>query len=153
MSRAYATPLELELQPSRQQRRLLLIICALCVFSILILPWPFLLQMLCVMLVALSLVLISKNAWHADRLVWQAGNHWLLVTGDMTTNARLLTESLVTRWLVILLLRTENGAKQTVLIWPDSVRPDVFRRLRVRLKIEGQAMVSEHPGKMTGRND
>lgn len=80
------------------------------------------------------------------RIVWQSGNNWLLTTGDVTSKAVLLPETLVSFWLVILLFRFEDGRRCSVLICPDSVHPDVFRRLRVRLKLEGEALVGKSVG-------
>ena len=141
MSRAYATPLELELSPSKQQRKLLLFIYALTAISILLLPWPFLLRLVCLICVLLLSKFLLYKIPSCNRIVWQSGNNWLLITGDVTSKAVLLPETLVTYWLVILLFRVEEGRRCSVLVWPDSVHYDAFRRLRVRLKLEGERLV------------
>ncbi len=75
--------------------------------------------------------------------MWQSENNWLLTTQNITSKAVLLSESLVSPVLVILLFRLDCGRRQSVLIWPDSVHADVFRRLRVRLKLEAEKLVTD----------
>ena len=142
MSRTYATPLELELSPSKQQRKLLLFINALAAISILLLPWHFLLRLVFLVSVLLLSYFLRYKTSACKRIVWQSGNHWLLTTRNITNNAVLLPETLASPLLVILLFRLETGSKQSVLIWPDSVQADVFRRLRVRLKLEAEKLVT-----------
>lgn len=146
MSRAYATPLELELIPSRRQYKLLLLIYALVTISILLLPWHFLSRLAFLAGVLLSGQFLLHRKPACNRIVWQSGNNWLLTMENVTSKAVLLPETLTSFWLVILLFRLENGKRYPVMIWPDSIHADVFRRLRVRLKIEGNAVV----GKVSG---
>lgn len=146
MSRTYATPLELELSPSKRQRKLLLFINALAAISILLLPWHFLLRLVfLVSVLLLSYFLLYKTS-ACKRIVWQSGNHWLLTIDDVTSEAVLLPETLVSFWLVILLFRLEGGRRCSVLIWPDSVHADAFRRLRVRLKLDGEVLIGKPVG-------
>ena len=142
MSSAYATPLELELSPSQRQTYVLIFIHLLAVLSILLLPWPIILRWLLVLAVLAVSVWLSRKKKLYDLIVWQAGNHWLLKSKNSSTTAELLTESFMTSWLIILLFKVENHGRCAVLIWPDSVRPDVFRRLRVRLKLEAGKLIT-----------
>lgn len=74
--------------------------------------------------------------------MWQSENNWFLTTQNVTSKAVLLPQTLVSPVLVILLFRLDTGQRQSVLIWPDSVRADVFRRLRIRLKLEAEKLVA-----------
>jgi len=130
------------LSPSKQQRKLLLLINALAAISILLLPWHFLLRLVSLVSVLLLSYFLLYKTPACKRIVWQSGNHWLLTTHNITNNAVLLPETLASPLLVILLFRLETGSKQSVLIWPDSVQADVFRRLRVRLKLEAEKLVT-----------
>jgi hypothetical protein len=146
LSRTYATPLELELLPSSQQRKLLLFIYALAAISVLLLPWHFLLRLVFLISVLLLSYFLMYKTSACKRIVWQSGNHWLLTTDDVTSKAVLLPETLVSFWLVILLFRFEDGRRCSVLIWPDSVHADAFRRLRVRLKLDGEVLIDKPVG-------
>jgi hypothetical protein len=146
LSRTYATPLELELSPSKRQRKLLLFINALAAISILLLPWHFLLRLVFLVSVLLLSYFLRYKTSACKRIVWQSGNHWLLTIDDVTSEAVLLPETLVSFWLVILLFRLEGGRRCSVLIWPDSVHADAFRRLRVRLKLDGEVLIDKPVG-------
>jgi hypothetical protein len=128
--------------PSHRQRKLLLVINALVVISILLLPWHLLLRLVFIVSVLLLSCFLIYKTPVCKRIVWQSGNHWLLTMNDVTSEAVMMPETLVSFWIVILLFRLEDGRRYTVLIWPDSVHADAFRRLRVRLKLVGEVLVS-----------
>jgi hypothetical protein len=140
MSRLYATPLVLEIFPSRLHHILLVNIQALVATSILFLSWDLPLRLLCVVIILSLHYYLLRRSTSCRHLVWQSGNGWLLTINNETIHATLLQESLVTSWLIILLFRTEPGRSLSVLIWADSVHADTFRKLRVRLKLEAEKL-------------
>ena len=69
------------------------------------------------------------------RLVWTRHGHWRLVTADGAAhNAELQGDSYVHPWLVILNFTLQPGGGTSVVLFPDSLHDDDFRRLRVRLR-------------------
>jgi len=72
----------------------------------------------------------------------QADNVWLLGQGENTINAQLLDGSVVTPFFVILNFRCENGKYKKEVVFKDSLKFDVYRKLRVKLKVEGIATIS-----------
>jgi hypothetical protein len=60
---------------------------------------------------------------------------WLITTARPTLSpAVLLPNSLVLPWLTVLVFRLEDGRRRAVLLLPDNVEENAFRRLRVRLR-------------------
>lgn len=53
--------------------------------------------------------------------------------GDATA-VSVLANSVVHPWLSVLYLKTATGKRHTLVLWPDSLSPDDFRRLRVFLR-------------------
>lgn len=143
MSRTYATPLELELLPSRQQRYFVSLVFILAALSVLILPWPLVLRLTVLIVLGLVSYYLLRTFNPCSHIMWQSDNHWLLTSHNIRYAAVLMPESLVTPMLVILLFRDETGRRQSVVIWPDSVDASAFRRLRVRLKLEAEKLVTE----------
>lgn len=140
MSHIYATPLELELTPSRRETFFVYGIYGLTLLSIWQLPWPLWgrLIFLCTVFVLVSVLRRRQKKY--SRIVWQAGNHWLITSKGVTDTAMLQQQSLVTTWLVILLFKITDHGDIAIVIWPDSIQPNVFRRLRVRLKLEAESL-------------
>ena len=67
-------------------------------------------------------------------------DEWFLTTRkDETYEVQLHAEHYVHPWLVVLLFRTE-ARKHTIILTPDMIHPDVFRRLRVRLRYKKNRM-------------
>ena len=103
--------------------------------------WPFRL---------LLLVLVFLSAWDAIRVhmlrrgkrgvkgaVWDADGRWWLATdAEEEASARLLPDALVHPALVVLNFRLEDGSRRSLLLFPDAVKADLLRRLRMRLKFE-----------------
>jgi len=72
------------------------------------------------------------------RLEWRADGSWRVATPGGVRRATLGAGSVSTRWLVVLALRTEAGTLRRVLP-RDALPPETWRRLRVRLRIQGGA--------------
>jgi hypothetical protein len=140
MSRDYATPLEFQIFPSRIQRYFQFAVYFLVVVSILMLPGLPHIKLALIILLLLYLVYLEMRCLKFDRLIWQQGNQWLLQHGPNQYEAKLLGDSVRTAWLVILNFRIVSPAPVShvsVVIWPDSVRAEIFRRLKVRLRVDG----------------
>ncbi len=68
------------------------------------------------------------------RLVWTRHGHWRLVNAaGVGYTAELRSDSYVHPWLVILNFKTTT-ARTSVILFPDSLHDEDFRRLRVRLR-------------------
>jgi toxin CptA len=109
------------------------------------LPWPW----------PLRLALISLIAAHAGAIVWvrllarapwsirvavhgDAG--WKVVLGDgRVKEARLASATYVGVRLVILSFRIDRRHRQSLVLLPDALEAPLLRRLRVRLRLDGNA--------------
>lgn len=106
----------------------------------LLVPWPYWARLL----LALFLFggLIRSLAWHvlhrgdaATEAVLQDDGSWTLATGLVEPRPALLaSDSLVTAQLTVLVFRLADGRRRSLLLLPDNLDPDTFRRLRVRLR-------------------
>ncbi len=144
-SSGYATPLVLEPRPSRW---LLGPVFAGHAAIMLLLPFTTLptgLWLLAEGLVGWSLWRIDRCHRRQDcdhsviRLEWRRGNSWLVGQADGTTwMAELGPGTLLTPYLVGLDLRLDTGRRIDVILPPDALPADAFRRLKVRLRIEGR---------------
>jgi len=69
------------------------------------------------------------------RLVWEADDDWALWCNDSTELVgQLRPDSYESTWLVILRLQLQQGGRRTVVILPDMLDQQSFRRLRVRMR-------------------
>jgi hypothetical protein len=118
------------------QQRLLLLLHILAALSVLLLPIVVWVQGIGILLLFIHYRYSPRYMFVCHRLVWQAGNHWLLTQQQHTETASLLPGSVLLPWLIILLFKMESGKNRVVAVWPDAVHPQGFRRLKVRLKIE-----------------
>lgn len=111
-----------------------------CITSLpLSLPW-----------LSLLLALVTGGAWHCWRqrcelggvvvsLLWDAeGRWWWRQAGD-ERELRLRADSFLSSEMIILnFTHHETDCRHSVLLFPFSVGPAVFRRLRARLMLEGR---------------
>jgi len=136
LSVTYATPLILDVTPSRRVKYFILLINLLALIALLLLPLPGSVRLgLCLLLVLLCLHALRRQHQYY-RLVWHE-EHWFIQHRDREQEATLLPSSFVTPWLTILNFVTQ-GKTLSVLLLADSVNGDSFRRLRVRLKVSGR---------------
>ncbi len=152
-STAYATPLRLELKPSRN---LLWVLTATHFGALGLLPATSLPVWLVVSLSALVVASYARQvlrfAWLRSpasvvSLFWPAGEQWRLRdrSGGETT-AFLLPDSFIKPWLTILLFRPDSGGRvRNVIILPDALDAESFRRLRVRLRLNSPTPLSTQP--------
>jgi hypothetical protein len=72
-----------------------------------------------------------------EMLVWETGNHWrLTLRGGLETGARLRPFVFLQPWLAILHFRRDDGRAARLVLLPDMLDRESFRRLRVRLLID-----------------
>lgn len=143
MSGTYATPLHLELGPSRRLRGWLLALHAL---AMLLLPVAGLPPYAAL---ALAVAIVLSLAWHWPRhvsrtapacirtLTWEAERACRLQRRDGTVaRATLCGQAFVQPWLVILQLAEPGRLRQHLVVLPDMLDATSYRRLRVRLRLE-----------------
>ena len=99
--------------------------------------------------IALSLCVLLSAYYFLGLHLWLSANksvkfvyqdskyNWFLVTTDNEERGvNLLPESFSANYLIILNYADINKAKYTVIVTPDSVPRDLFRQLKVNLKIQ-----------------
>ena len=131
---AYTSPLVLEPRRSRYQFIYLFLVHALAL-TVLVMPinLSWILRAAIAVLVTISLVWYLRRGL-PRRLVWESDGDWqLLMANDNEVTGQLRPDSYVFRLLVILRIQLESGGCATVVILPDMLDPQSFRRLRVRL--------------------
>jgi toxin CptA len=143
LSGTYATPLRLEPGVSRRLDGFLALSHSA---ALAVLPFSGL-PSLPVAALALSVVL----SWLRSRrrgvlrddpdaiasLVWEAGNRWqLIMRSGKQTGAALRPFVFMQPWLVILDFRRDDGGRARLVLLPDMLDRETFRRLRVRLLID-----------------
>ena len=136
MSATYATPLLLDLKPSGYVRIYLLCVHLLALVAVWLLPLDWYLQLLILVLLGFSYRYSRRQQAMRYQLLWREYG-WLVRSDDTEYGAQLLASSMVTAWLTVLSFRLETGQSLSLLILPDSLSPDQYRRLRVRLKVSG----------------
>lgn len=136
-SHASVTPLYLEPRPSRRLLRALslshLASAVLLLWLSLHFVWP-----------ALMLPLLWFSHHHcqrrcriAVRLARESDGSWLWHRGDGTVApVRVLPETVLLPWLVLLHVREEGGRRHVLPVLDDSLPVEQFRALRVALRLE-----------------
>lgn len=128
----------LEPRPSRIQRIILIVFYLLALVALLQAVLPFEWQMAAV-LAWLALFLYELTSWRYPLsvvLLHERIGDWWLADAEGNSSRVSLHRSMVWRYLVVLDFRILEGAgprRQRVVLFPDSVTADEFRRLRVRL--------------------
>jgi hypothetical protein len=131
---AYASPLVLEPGHSRYLIGYLVVIHALAL-AVLVAP----LNLSLALRVILTGVVVISFIWQMTRrrphrLIWEADGEWQLLYGNGNEyTGQLRPDSYVSTLLVILRFRLEQGGRCTVVMLPDMLDSESFRRLRVRL--------------------
>jgi len=143
LSGTYATPLRLEPGVSRRLDGFLVLSHAA---ALAVLPFSGLppLPVAALLLSVLLSWLISRrrdvrrdDPQAIASLVWEADNRWrLMLRSGEETGAVLRPFVFMQPWLVILHFRRDDGRRARLLLLPDMLDRDTFRRLRVRLLID-----------------
>ena len=138
----YATPLQFDIEPSRSMLAWLLMLHAAALLVVTVLPVPVAASIALAVAVLLSLawhwtLRVSQRYPHAVRgLRWEAGGDCILklASGEQLTT-HLAAHAFVMPWLVILYFQ---GRPRHLVLLPDMLTTQVFRQLRVRLRMELQ---------------
>lgn len=145
MLRTYATPLEVEINTSRSLIWFVLFITLSAAVCVILLSVQVIIKLLaCIAIAAAGYFAVTKNNQYRQ-LIWYEDNHWIIKSGKSDVKAALLPDSYVTPWLTILCFRTEDNKKLSVMIFPDAIHPEQFRRLRGRLTIDRTKLFSNRP--------
>ncbi len=143
MSRGSA-PLHLELRPSRLLQALLLAVHggALVAALFVPLPWPLRLLVALALLVSLRYSVARWASLSARRAVVallrdELGEWHATLAGGGELSLRLLPDSYVSGWLVVLNFSGGTRRALPVVILPDMLDRESLRRLRARLRMEG----------------
>ena len=141
-SSKFATPLRFELRPSWIAASILMVVHASAIASVFILPVSILVKLIIVVLVLLSLwrnlnqVLLKQRA-AIRQFIWGADDDWTLIAGDGQKKiAKILPSSYVQPWMTVLNFDVGHRFRPySVVLLPDAIDPEMFRRLRVRLTL------------------
>ena len=138
----YAIPLQFEIGPSRRLLAWLLLLHAATLLVVTLLPLPV------PAVAALAVAVLLSLAWHwrtrvspryphaVRGLRWAADGYCVLqLASGEQLDARLAAHAFVMPWLVILYFQ---GRPRHLLLLPDMLPVQAFRRLRVRLRMELQ---------------
>ncbi|HQU16542.1 MAG: hypothetical protein B7Z66_06640 [Chromatiales bacterium 21-64-14] len=144
----FAAPLQLDPRPSRRLAHTGLILHggALAVLAALALPWWAVLAVSGAVIGNFVLFfrthVLRVSAHAVVKLVWDEAGGWTVVTPRGPVDASLAADSVVYPRLVILRFATGAGGwlarrRLSVILLPDSLDAETFRRLRARLEMEG----------------
>lgn len=132
-----AWAVELATRPSRFQQGLTLLLHSLALLALLQsggVPWP--LRLVVGALVVLAAVLSLRAERRRREYLREAGEEWWLECNGRSGMMRLV-RARTWRYLVVAEFAGEwqgRRRREHLVIWPDAVAPDDFRRLRVRLR-------------------
>lgn len=141
-STKYASPLTIDVRRSRQLLIVLLVAHGGALVFIWALTIPLWLILVIALVIAISLIYSLKRHYLRNtdnaivQAVWDADDNWHLLFADHTTAVgRVLPDSYIHPWLVVLNFATQNpNRKYSLPLLSDSLDPDTHRRLRVRLR-------------------
>jgi len=137
----YASPLVLEPGVSRY---LTLYLVVTHIFALAVIAAP--LNIAVALRLGIAVVIVISFIWQwrrtrlnhparIHRLVWEADDDWVLWCNDSTELVgQLRPESYESILLVILRWQLQRGGRRTLVILPDMLDRQSFRRLRVRLR-------------------
>lgn len=138
-SNGYASPLRLELQPSRLLQRYLICVHLLALLAALLpmrLPWLVNLVMLLIVIYSAWRVWPAMTRRGRSRnpvWIWRSHMHWH--DGVQQMDWHLHTVRLLSPWLVIAELQAKsNASRQLLCVWKDQIPPGEYRDLYRRLK-------------------
>jgi len=140
-----SAPLYLELRPSRIFALVLLVIHLGAVGCLLMvpLPWPVRVVAAGTVLFSFRYTLFRRALLRHDKsvtaLLWDDLGEWKLFFSSGEEAARLEPDTFVSSWLVVLNFSAASATgRHSVVIFPDSLDRESFRRLRVRLWLDGR---------------
>ncbi len=129
---------------SRRLALFLLTLHGLVLAAVPMLPLPWFWRALLVLALVLGLVLgLGGAVWHLwpwslRQAIWQPDGTWFLTLGNgRELEGRLLGSTYVSPALVVLNFRCGSWRTRSLVLLPDNLEPDLLRRSRVRLRLEG----------------
>lgn len=139
MLNTYATPLKLEINPSKVYLKYVLCLFLLMLSGLFVLQTPIFIK--CFLAITLSFF-ISKHYFLYNRnktIIWHKGNDWQLSQDDKD-RACLLQDSINLSYLVILNFKctekkSSGSRKRSIILFRDSLNEKSFRLLKVRLRV------------------
>lgn len=149
-----AQRLELECKAVPGLHVLFLAALLLSLCCLVLLPWSLLMVMSLFMLTAG----LAWRCWRrrcelgapAVTLLWDAEGRWWWRQAGEETELKLCGDSYLSSRMVILgFSHPDTGRQRSLILFPTSVGPALFRRLRVRLMIEGGRGVMNGSGNWT----
>lgn len=148
-SHTYAAPLSLQPEVSHRLGAALVILHAGALLAPFVVPLPASARAVLLAAVGASLIHAWRMHLGARRIttaVWFMGDDWLLTSGDGTSaRACLAPQAYVSPYAVVLRFCSAGRRVRTLVLLPDSLDADVFRRLRVRLRITVTAAAQPPP--------
>lgn len=135
-SRASATPLVVDLRPSGALRGLVVLVHAGAWAALVPLGWTWALAGAA--LLGAAAVVEWRALGTGGRLLWHADGCWTLAGDGAGPAWRLACVTFLGPWLVVLVLRDGRRVRRLALA-RDAVAAPQWRRLRVRLRLEGAA--------------
>ena len=96
-------------------------------------------SLLILVVVSMIIVLRGKGLANVDSMTWKESGEWVLGFHDgAQIETYMLPSSYVNTWLVVLnFSKTENHRARSVTLFRDALDQESFRRLRVRLSVDG----------------
>lgn len=126
-------------RPSRVYALVVTALHALATLALLSTPLPWWQTGIAIAAVGISLLLNRRSDARPSQIIWHRGNHWQLTRyGKPPERAELWRIDHLSRWLVVIALRTGKPRVHRIVVPYDALDEPTFRRLRVRLRIEGQ---------------
>lgn len=95
---------------------------------------------------------LERHAWLCDRnalqeLVWEPSGSWQVrCVNGRRYSAWLRGDCLVHPWLIVLNFRLDDSSRRSLMLLPDSLSPEIARRLRVRLRLEAPVDIADRYG-------
>ena len=152
LSRQYASQLRLELKPSKIYQTIVWVLSGVVLLSIFIVDINSYSLKTVVIFAFLMYVFYTTLNNRKRILHWQADSCWLIDQEQKLLDelfhmksqirAELLGGSVVTTFLSVLNFRSMDGKKFSVVIFKDSIDELDFRKLRLKLKLEGTGLSS-----------
>lgn len=143
-SSVFDRPLRLELKPSRYLYLLILISYGGASLLLWLTPlWWVLKLLLTLLLLGDGRRQLRRHVWYRppaaiQELIWKEDGRWVRPgAGTIQDTELTLKQSFVHPRLVVLNFAAGRWRTNSVVILPDALDRDTFRRLRVRLRVEG----------------
>lgn len=136
-SRASVTPLYLEPRPSRRLLRALQLSHLASALLLWLLPIHFLWSVAALPVLLCSYSHYRRSCLSLVRIARESDGSWLWHCDDgSVVPVRLLPDTVLTPWLVLLNVREVGGRRHSLPLLGDSLPPEQFRALRVALRVE-----------------